>query len=360
MLATTLVNIDCCAGKATTECARLGNLVDAWWISGLGAELNTARAGKDLDGSHGVAMPTDGWHILKHRDAGGRQLRLGSGVNTRSFCAYLIRHPPEVHPPHGPVLDAYLEQARSWWSIYNIAHFAPLLPAWHESMHRAMTAWQGMAGRPRRGPVNECVVHYRVGDAVRNNLGVIPTGDVVRQAQRAPGGCRRVTILSGGLNHGCGPGHWCHQASLKLLDELGAKFRTAFPSATITAGATNATVGDDFEKMALASTLICTSGSFCLAAGIANQNYVRIPAFKNQIFTKLGCTPAINMSAQMASYPPSGTITCSRNGCEGVPCQLCQPEGLLSPGPFYIPKGAGKYGRGVGNKGFFKPCRGVR
>lgn len=189
-------------------------------------------------------------------------------------------------------LEDFVRQGRSWWS-YNVSRMPePLLrilcnfaQSILEVNKRDLDQFVDLAHIP--DIENTMIVHYRVGDFLKN--GVIEVERVARTSRtllqnghRRPLPIRAVYILNGGFYHK-------HDSlsgdvlskSKSLLQDLTQRLQRMHPNAQIVQQQAESSADVDWLCMTRCGYLVTGAGSYALTAAMCNKNgLVRTPALK--------------------------------------------------------------------------------
>ncbi len=247
---------------------RLGNIIDAWY----GQQHVPRRQGSNLA-------------LMTHRNHG-------------TFGNFL-----STHKPIKLVLDCtatqFYKDAGSWWWCYDYGNYKTAFPCFNESLRHAIAAFEPFRNLPTASTADTCVVHFRLGDFVKEAM--ISIDDLVGAAMALlPRTPDRFEILNGGSSFRVTSK--LKAKSDELLSKLASSLQQAFPNARVEMIYSD-NADADFYRMVMAPMLLTGPGSFAICAAAANKNHRLTPALANLNFPKYGPSLPHHVYEDWYTYP---------------------------------------------------------
>ena len=213
--------------------------------------------------------------------------------NTGTFGKFLVDFPPTHLVPDPSRL--FLEDAANWWWTYDYDNHVSVYPYFTDSLRAALAAYFG-DGVPVEA--NTCVIHYRVGDFLKEKttLSVECLVAAIDKFENTP---TRFEILNGGAKFRATPE--LEQMSHDVLSTLKVLLQEKYPSASIILIESD-NADADFMRMVNAPMLLTGPGSFAVMAAAANRNERLTPAIKNINFPCSGPIPSARIYEKWSTY----------------------------------------------------------
>jgi hypothetical protein len=285
---------------------RLGNLIDIWWH-----ELNFPNVSRQLANEEGVPgqydaivdIPRNTFFTYTTDFGWERRATFANQCPNSGKCfgLYLVRtvrpsaqalRPDNIKViPQQPDARIHAEMHDRFEKLkpgmyYDYAIYRPnvvreyMIPG---LTHDLSTAFHNYAteNAPEllEPPAHDAVVHYRLGDALRNELPIAPESIAAALASLDPQP-KTIEVLSGGFNFGGTAGLTLPKAraraSAHILKLLSDEILKVLPDAQVTMptrrSLDTSTIDGDWAKLVTAKSMVAGAGSFGLSAAAARNH----------------------------------------------------------------------------------------
>jgi hypothetical protein len=299
--------------------ARLGNLIDLWWYELTFPNVPRQLASEDMvygQYERIIDQPRNTLYSFTN-DFGWETRTVFSTqcpVSKKCFGRYLWR---TVRPGTEPNIKVKSLHPDARLSANMSDRFEKLKPIMHfdYAMYRADVVRDYMvpalthdvaaafhayatenAPELLQPPTHDAVVHYRLGDALRNELPIAPESIAAALASLNPQP-KTIEVLSGGFNFGGNATLALPKirtrASAHFLKLLADAILKVLPDAQVTMptrkSAATSTIDGDWAKLVQAKSMVAGAGSFGLSAAAARDHsdptkQTRTPAYFNGIY----------------------------------------------------------------------------